>query len=68
MAHLYGDKAAYLHRCEKSLDQAISGRYILPQDGAGFMAQAEPFQFSALYPIGFATLLPCSTGYGSLPP
>ena len=47
MAQLYGNKATYLHRYEKSLDQAISGGYILPQDRAGLVAQAEQVQFPA---------------------
>jgi hypothetical protein len=47
MAHLYGDKAAYPHRYEKCLDQAILGGFILPQDRAGFMAQAEQVQVEA---------------------
>ena len=47
MAQLYGDKASYLRRYEKSLDQAISSGYILPQDNAGLVAQAEQVQFPA---------------------
>jgi hypothetical protein len=47
MAQLYGDKATYLHRYDKSLDRAISDGYILPQDRAGLMAQAEQVQFPA---------------------
>ena len=45
MAQLYGDKATYLRRYEKSLDQAISDGYILPQDKAGLMAEAEQVHF-----------------------
>ncbi len=45
MAQLYGDKATYLRRYEKSLDQAISNGYILPQDKAGLMAEAEQVHF-----------------------
>ena len=45
MAQLYGSKATYLARYEKSLNQAISGGYILPQDRAGLLAQAEEVQF-----------------------
>ena len=47
MAQLYGDKATYVSRYEKSLDQAISGGYILPQDRAGLVAQAEHVPFPA---------------------
>ncbi len=47
LAQLYGDKATYLRRYEKSLDQAISGGYILPEDRAGLVAQAEQVQFPA---------------------
>ena len=45
MAQLYGNKATYLARYEKSLNQAVSGGYILPQDRAGLLAQAEQVQF-----------------------
>ena len=45
MAQLYGNKATYLARYQKSLDQSISDGYILPQDKAGLLAQAEQVQF-----------------------
>ena len=53
MAQLYGNKATYLASYEKSLNQAVSGGYILPQDRAGLLAQAEQVQFPVVIPGRF---------------
>ena len=52
MAQLYGNKATYLARYEKSLNRAISGRYILPQDRVGIVAQARASPISVVIPEG----------------
>ncbi len=45
LVQLYRDKATYLALYQKSLDQAMSGGYILAEDRAGLVAQAEQVRF-----------------------
>lgn len=45
LTDLYGSPAHYLAEYTASLDQAIAGRYLLPADREGLLAQARTVQF-----------------------